>query len=736
MPNDSSTHTIRVGILHSLTGTMAISETPLVDAALMAIAEINAAGGLLGLPIEPVICDGASKLNQFTHMAKQLIEIDSVTTVFGCWTSMSRKAVTPIFEAHNILLWYPLQYEGLEDSSCIFYTGSCPSQQVKPAINWLLEQGKKNIYLVGSDYVFPQVANKLIKGQVKGRGYISGEAYRPLGSKDFQSIIDDILQQQPDAIFSTLNGDSNLAFYEQCAKSGIIAEKIPIMAVSVAEAELQRIGKPAVGHYACWSYFQSLTNPNNQRFVQNFKAQYGPQRVTSDPIEAAYTQVHLWAKAVAVAQSAATDLVRQATYHSSFDAPGGTVYCETNHHLHKDCYIGKIQSDGQFDVVFSSKKPLEPLPWLGVEKQPLKDQQVLIEMLRELSQGVQYNWVLKQQSELLENTTGQLRREIEQRKHTEEALKIANSEIIALNKSLRKDKDSLEQRVKERTQDLESTLSTLKDTQIQLIQTEKMSSLGQMVAGIAHEVNNPINFIYGNTRHLHEYVTDLTELISLYTKAYSPTTEIELKQQEIDLDFLLEDIHKIVNSIDVGTGRVKQLVSSLRNFSRLDESEVKDVDLHEGLESTLVILGHRLRSDYEVVKDYGELPLIRCYPAQLNQVFTNIIANAIDAMSETRQEHKKLVIETRAIASDKVQISFKDNGLGMTQNVCDKIFDPFFTTKTIGKGTGLGLGICFQIVQKHQGKIEVISTPNEGTEFIVTLPVKLPISQIRTSVFN
>lgn len=728
MIKTSSTNTIRVGILHSLTGTMAISETPLVDAVLMAIAEINAKGGLLGLPIEPIICDGASKLDQFIQMAKQLIEVDQVATVFGCWTSMSRKAVTPIFEAHNILLWYPLQYEGLEDSPCIFYTGACPNQQVEPAINWLLEKGKRNIYLVGSDYVFPRVVNKLIKGQMKNNGSISGEAYLPLGSNDFHAVIANIIQEQPDAIFSTLNGDSNLAFYEQYARAGIVAKDIPILAVSVAEAELQRIGNSAVGHYACWSYFQSLTNPDNQQFVQNFKARYGSERVTSDPIEAAYTQVYLWAQSVASAKSVATDAVRQATYHSSFNAPGGAVYCETNHHFHKNCYIGKIKEDGQFEVVFSSPEKLEPLPWLGVEKQTSKEKQVLIEMLREVSQGVQNNWELKQQSELIENTSNQLRHEIEQRKQIEQALNLANAEIIALNKSLQGDKNSLEQRVKERTQDLESTLSTLKETQIQLIQTEKMSSLGLMIAGIAHEVNNPINFISGNTGHLRGYVTVLFELISLYQEVYPLTPDIELKQQEIDLDFVLEDIYKVVNSIDVGTDRVKQLVSSLRNFSRLDEAEVKEVDLHEGLDSTLVILQHRLKYGYEVIKNYGDIPFIHCYPAQLNQVFTNLIVNAMDAMDETDQKHKQLIITSRAIAPDEIQISFKDNGAGMTKEVYEKIFDPFFTTKPVGKGTGLGLGICFQIIQKHGGKIDVTSAPHAGTEFILTLPVQLMVS--------
>ncbi len=283
---------------------------------------------------------------------------------------------------------------------------------------------------------------------------------------------------------------------------------------------------------------------------------------------------------------------------------------------------------------------------------------------------------------------------------------------------------TLEAKVESRTAELTSALAELKDAQSQLIQTEKMSSLGQMVAGIAHEINNPINFIQGNITPLKDYIQDLRDLLITYQSEYpEPTTGILAKQEEIDLEFVLEDSSKVLQSMKMGTQRVQDIVVSLRNYSRLDEAVVKDVDIHEGLESTLLILSHRLKYDVEVIKEYGSLPLVRCSPAQLNQVFTNIIANALDAMFEHDSDPKQLTIATRAGTSDQVQVSIRDTGPGMTPEVKDKIFNPFFTTKAVGKGTGLGLGICFKIIEHHRGRIEVNSQVGEGTEFLITLPI-------------
>ena len=302
---------------------------------------------------------------------------------------------------------------------------------------------------------------------------------------------------------------------------------------------------------------------------------------------------------------------------------------------------------------------------------------------------------------------------------------------------------TLETRVDERTKELSNTLHKLKNTQAQLIQTEKMSSLGQMIAGIAHEINNPISFVQGNIEPLKEYFQDLLDLIKTYQIEYpNPSTAIIQKQAEIDFDFLLQDLDKLLGSMNVGAERVHEIVKSLRNFSRLDEATVKDVDIHEGLDSTLLILNHRLKHNVTVVKKYGDLPLVRCYPAQLNQVFTNIIVNALDAMTEDSCDRngnglsvpsKKLTITTRRVKRNRVQIIIRDNGPGIPRKLREKIFDPFFTTKPVGKGTGLGLGICFTIVQQHHGKIRVGSKLGKGTEFAITLPIDaLPADPIES----
>ncbi|MEM8505741.1 MAG: ATP-binding protein [Cyanobacteria bacterium P01_D01_bin.1] len=289
--------------------------------------------------------------------------------------------------------------------------------------------------------------------------------------------------------------------------------------------------------------------------------------------------------------------------------------------------------------------------------------------------------------------------------------------------ALEESAETLEQRVEARTEDLAQTIEQLKSAQSQLIQTEKMSSLGQMVAGIAHEINNPISFIQGNIAPLKDYFQDLLNLLETYRSEYPHPTETVLEMQdEIDLAFILEDSDKLLESMQFGTQRVRDIVVSLRNYSRLDEAAVKDVDIHEGIDSTLLILNHRIKEGVDVIKDYGDLPQIRCSPSQLNQVFTNIIANALDAMSDADSNPMQLMIMTRASSSNHVQIRIRDTGPGMTPEIKAKIFDPFFTTKVVGKGTGLGMGICFKIIEQHQGQIDVVSEVGKGSEVIITLP--------------
>ncbi|WP_427160350.1 sensor histidine kinase [Aliinostoc sp. HNIBRCY26] len=252
-----------------------------------------------------------------------------------------------------------------------------------------------------------------------------------------------------------------------------------------------------------------------------------------------------------------------------------------------------------------------------------------------------------------------------------------------------------------------------------------MSSLGQMVAGIAHEINNPVNFIYANVECADNYIKDLLNLLNLYQEYYPhPDKIISEKIAEIDLDFIHQDLLDILSSMKVGAQRIQEIVLSLRNFSRLDEADMKEVDIHEGIDNTLLILNHRFKSDIEVMKNYGKLPLLECYPAQLNQVFMNIINNAVDAVLDCPEQiNKQIVISTNNLKNSHIQVEIQDNGSGIPPENIKKLFDPFFTTKPVGKGTGLGLSICYQIIEKHQGKIEVFSTPKQGSKFVIFLPL-------------
>ena len=358
---------IKVGILHSLSGTMAISETSLKDVALMTIEELNAKGGLLGKKIQPVVVDPASNWPLFAEKARELLTKEKVAAVFGCWTSASRKAVLPIFEKENGLLYYPTFYEGLEQSKNVIYTGQEATQQILAGLDWVAkEKGAKTFYLLGSDYIWPRTSMKIARKHIENvlGGKVVGEEYYPLGNTQFGSLINKIKLRKPDVVFAAVVGGSNVAFYKQMKAAGVTADKQTLLTLSVTEDELLGIGgENMAGFYASMKYFQSLDNPNNSAFVEAFKAKYGKDAVIGDVTQAAYLGPWLWKAAVEKAGSFDIDKVVAASPGIELDtAPEGYVKVHDNHHLWSKTRIGEVQKDGQFKVVFESDL-IEPNPF-------------------------------------------------------------------------------------------------------------------------------------------------------------------------------------------------------------------------------------------------------------------------------------------------------------------------------------------------------------------------------------
>jgi urea transport system substrate-binding protein len=368
--------TIKIGVLHSLSGTMAISETTLKDTVLMMVDDLNKKGGLLGKKVEAVVVDPASNWPLFAEKARELLVKDKVAVVFGCWTSVSRKSVLPVFEELNGLLFYPVQYEGEESSNDVFYTGAAPNQQAIPAIDYLMSKDGgevKRWVLAGTDYVYPRTTNKILEAYLKSKGVAAEDIminYTPFGQSDWQTIVADIKKfgsaGKKTAVVSTINGDANVPFYKELANAGVKASDIPVVAFSVGEEELAGIDtKNLVGHLAAWNYFESVKNPTNAAFIKEWHDYIkNPKRVTNDPMEATYIGFKMWTQAVLQAGTTEVNAVRQAMYGQKVMAPSGfEVVMNTNHHLSKPVMIGEIQPDGQFEIVWQTKNTIKADAW-------------------------------------------------------------------------------------------------------------------------------------------------------------------------------------------------------------------------------------------------------------------------------------------------------------------------------------------------------------------------------------
>jgi urea transport system substrate-binding protein len=364
---DTSGDKVKVGFVNSLSGTMAISEVTVRDSLALAVEQINASGGVMGKQLEPVSEDGASDWPTFAEKAQKLISSDKVAAVFGGWTSASRKAMLPVFEKNKALLFYPVQYEGLESSPYIFYTGATTNQQIVPALDYMKSKNIKSIFLVGSDYVFPRTANKIIKAYAQANGMqVKGEEYSPLGSTDFATISAKVKATKADAVFNTLNGDSNVAFFKQYRAAGLTAASMPVMSVSIAEEEVKGVGVDNLkDQLVSWNYYQTTPGAANEKFVKDFKARYGDDRVTSDPMEAAYTSVFLWKAMVEKAKSFDPEAVKKAAEGTTFAAPEGEVKVDgATQHIYKTARVGKIGADALITEVWNSGSPIKPDPFL------------------------------------------------------------------------------------------------------------------------------------------------------------------------------------------------------------------------------------------------------------------------------------------------------------------------------------------------------------------------------------
>ncbi|CAN1212810.1 ABC transporter substrate-binding protein [Tumidithrix helvetica PCC 7403] len=490
--NSDISDRVQVGILHALSGDMAIRATPLKDAALMAIAEINQTGGVFGKMIEPAIVNGGSYISQFTSQAKKLLTETSVNTIFGGWTSAERKAVLPLLEEHQAQLWYPQHYEGLECSPHIFYMGICPNQQVQPAVSWLIQNQGSRIYLIGSDSVYSRTVNKIIKAQLKQQGVVLlKKSFFTREELDFGDHIEQIKRLQPDVVISTLLAEHSREFYQQYHEAGITAQAIPIVSFCLTEVELQTIPHAAtVGHYASWNYFQSLETPHNQQFIQNFQARYGADRVVNAAIQAAYSQIYLWKQAVETARSFDVTSVRQAAYGQTFLSPSGTMQIVPNQHIRSDCHIGQVRSNGQFKIVHTVNA-IEPLPWLGVEELSFGASAVVIEMLAETTQGMQLSWQLEKEANELEVMIDKLihgakgegrhqlapeitRAAMSKLIKANERLHLAQAELLKAESALREANEELEHRVEERTAQLQQVITQLQTEATERVQAEQL----------------------------------------------------------------------------------------------------------------------------------------------------------------------------------------------------------------------------------------------------------------------
>ena len=645
---------------------MSLSERSLLDAELMAIEEINLAGGILSRRIEPVIKDGESTPEVFSARANEFFD-SGIDTLFGAWTSASRKAIKPIVESRFGLLFFPVQYEGLEESPSIIYTGSCLNQQINTSVLWSLEHFGKFFFLLGSDYVFPRAANRLICSVVReNNGHISGERYFNLGTQDFREVIQQIKELKPSVIFNTLNGDSNVGFFRQAGEAGLLPSSFPVMSVSLTETEVQVIGESTRGHYACWGYFQSLKNDENARFIRNIKQRYGEDKVCTAPMVMAYSQIYLWKQAAEMAGTFEPLKVTEKLPGCSFLSPAGQISIGSNHHIAKSIRIGKVNEFGQFDVLWESKTAINPQPWLGLEDVDFPRKSLVKQCMASFPDLLFQNSLLEQQ---------------------------INKSFI-LEGELKQLNANLENIIEQRTRQLCEMVDELRIAKGKAEEGDKLKT--SLLMNMSHELRTPINGILGFGDILRDQLKDPEQ-----KKMASHISNLGQKLLVTFTSMLQLSI------LEAEKSQPDYQVCNLGNLAREEiikfkqHAALKKITIKEDIDANI-----QFRTDTNMFSDILFFLLDNALKfTEAGYIWVNI--------------HQAIENNTR-----KITISIRDTGIGIKDEQMKYIFDAFRQgSEGIGRshsGNGMGLTLCKRFITLLGGQISVETTVGTGSTFTVS----------------
>lgn len=523
---------VKIGVLFSKSGPMEANGNHLINATRIAVDEINRDGGLLNHPLEMVVEDGESTPAVFASKAKKLIHEDGVAAIFGCWTSSSRKAVKPVVEENRSLLWYPLQYEGLEESPNIFYIGSSLNQQVEPVMEWAKTEKMRTCILLGSSYVYPRVANKLIRTCFTNfGGKILAEKYYPLDAYDFTEVISEIKKYQPDLIFNTLNGSGNILFFRQLARSGIDCKTHPIMSFSFSEIELNMLDNEAEGSFACWSYFQCMNNPENTKFLKHLFQCCEDTSISADPMVSAYSQVYLWKQAVITANSFDTQDVQRAAIGQHFQSPGGLFTIQPNHHTRKLTAIARVVADNRFEIVWQSGQPLEAKPWLDIEDMDFSKKQLILEIMEGYPEAIHNNWRLESEISKRELVENELQEAVDQSK---KAIDVKNKFITNLSHEIRTPMNAIL-----------GFIHLLKDRSTDPDTVNILEQLQNSANSLTAVINTIFDYsrMQSDTLEIIKEQFNIYDLISILKQLFTEKAQ----KKDLDLEFLIdEEIHRIL----------------------------------------------------------------------------------------------------------------------------------------------------------------------------------------------